>query len=105
MEYGILALIASVLGGGVAGGLLAAIGYHRRLLVLEESITVYRTAVNDRLNELERITTRDIKREAANIKWSKKSTADEALAQQLVSRSANGPGHAWDPRTWGQGGG
>jgi hypothetical protein len=106
MEYGLLTLIALVLGGGMAGGLLSAIGYHRRLLVLEESIQVYRTAVNDRLNELERITTRDIKREAANVKWGKKNATDEALAETLLKANAGrttAP-HAWDPRTWGQGG-
>jgi hypothetical protein len=106
MEYGLLALIALVVGAGAAGGVLTGWSCHRRVLVLEESIKVYITAFNDRLNEVERIATRDQKREAANFKWSKKAKDEEALAANLT-RDPNGTalipaGHAWDPRTWGR---
>jgi hypothetical protein len=106
MEYGLLALIALVLGASVTGGVLVGWGCHRRVLVLEESLKVYITSFNDRLNEVERIATRDQKREAANVKWSKKAKDDEALAATLTNPNgglpALQPGHAWDPRTWGR---
>jgi hypothetical protein len=106
MEYGILALIALVVGAGVTGGVLAGWSCHRRVLVLEESIKVYITSFNDRLNEVERIATRDQKREAANVKWSKKAKDEEALAANLTRDSGVNalvqPGHPWDPRTWGK---
>jgi hypothetical protein len=89
----------------VAGGLLAAWSAHRRLLALETGLQATLTGFSDRLNELERITTRDIKREAAATRWGKGKAADEALVRQI--REA-GPetalataGHPWDPRTWG----
>jgi hypothetical protein len=106
MEYGILALIGIVLGASVAGGLLAAWSCHRRVLVLEESIKVYFTSFDDRLNVLSRIATREQKSDAAKTRWNKKDAQEAELAKVLTD-SSNGSTsvalmNAWDPRTWGK---
>ena len=105
MEYGLLVIIACVVGGGVAGGVLVSWGCHRRLLALEENLKVILLAYDDRLNQLSRIVVRQDKQEAAKVRWSGKAEKDEATLKALTNLSANGgatpAGHPWDPRTWG----
>jgi len=105
MEYGLLFLVALVVGGGVAGGLLSSWGCHRRLLTLEENLKVILLAYDDRLNELSRIVVRQDKREAAETRWSGKKEKEDATLKALQNLGAsNGgapAGHPWDPRTWG----
>lgn len=104
MELGILALIALVLGAGVAGGLLNAWSCHRRLLAIEENLKVVLGAIDDRINMLQKIVIRQDKSEAAKARWSKKDREDDEIGQ-LLSAKAKGPlldMHPWDPRTWGK---
>ena len=107
MDYGIVFLIALVLGAGVAGGLLSAWGCHRRLLALEENLKVILMAYDDRLNQLSKIVIRQDKTEAAKARWSKKDVDEVTLAKALTEIPGHmrmgEPGHPWDPRTWGKG--
>mgnify|MGYP003547991167 FL=1 len=104
MEYGILLFIASALGAGTAGGFLAAWSCHRRLLALEENLKVILLAYDDRLIQLTKIVVRQDKSEAAKVRWSGKETKDQEAASALLKlgSATDVPGHAWDPRTWGQ---
>ena len=108
MEYGLLALIAIVVGGGTAGGLLITWGCHRRLLALEENLKVILLAYDDRLSQLTKIVTRQDKSEAAKIRWSGKEIKETAQAQALLALNGGAAvepvGHPWDPRTWGRSG-
>jgi len=105
MEYGILVLIAIVLGGGVAGGMLSAWSCIRRLLALEESLKLVLMSYEDRINQLTKIVVRQDKSEASKTRWSKKELSDEALAKTLTATHPDQTsfivGHPWDPRTWG----
>lgn len=105
MEYGLLVVIACVVGGGTAGGLLVSWGCHRRLLMLEENLKVILLSYDDRLNQLTKIVVRQDKTEAARIRWSGKELKDEAAAKALLALNGGGgqpAPHAWDPRTWGE---
>jgi formiminotetrahydrofolate cyclodeaminase len=105
MELGLLTLIACTLGGGIAGGLLSAWGCYHKLLALELTLKAVFTGYEDRFNELERITTRDVKRAAVETRWRKGKDKDEEFAKELIAANTNLPvgpvGHPWDPRTWG----
>lgn len=107
MDYGILVLMALVVGGGVAGGLLSAWSCHRRVHALEEYTKIQHTANEDRFNQLSRIVTRQDKTEAAKARWSKKDVDENTLVKTLTDQSAGTlsqvVGHPWDPRTWGKG--
>jgi hypothetical protein len=102
MEYGLLALISLVLGGGVAGGLLNAWSVHRRLLALEENLKVILGAYDDRMNQIQKIITRQDKTAAAEARWGKK---DIELEKIKALATPNAAPHPWDPRTWGSNGG
>lgn len=106
MEYGFLVLIAAVVGGGFAGGLLNAWSAHRRILAIEENLKIVLGALDDRINMLQKIVIRQDKSEAAKVRWSKKERDDDEIAKMLTGKpSDNGmmPA-AWDPRTWGKSG-
>jgi hypothetical protein len=107
MEYAYLVVIAICLGAGVGGGLLSAWSCHRRVLALEVSLKVILTGFDDQINQLTKIVVRQDKSEAAKARWSKKDLEETTLAKQLTDNigqpSVIGPGHAWDPRTWGKG--
>jgi hypothetical protein len=107
MEYGLLLITVVALGAGVAGGLLAAWSCHRRVLVIEETLKVVLPAMDDRIAQATKIATREQKTEAANIRWKKAKSQDEALAEELVKPPGVPAviGHPWDPRTWGRDGG
>lgn len=97
-------MIALVLGGGVAGGMLSAWSCHRRLLALEENSKLLFTSLEDRIQQLTKIATRQDKQAAASARWSKKDAEVEAIAQ-LAKQTHQPAMHPWDPRTWGNGNG
>lgn len=98
MEYGLLTLISLVLGGGVAGGLLNAWSCHRRVLALEENLKVILGAYDDRMNQIQKIITRQDKTAAADARWGKKDIELEKI-KALATAGQNTP-HPWDPNTW-----
>lgn len=106
MEYGILVLIAAVVGGGFAGGLLNAWSAHRRILAIEENLKIVLGALDDRINMLQKIVIRQDKSEAAKVRWSKKEREDDEIGQLLSAKPTGGfaTPQAWDPRTWGKNG-
>lgn len=106
MEYGILVLIAAVVGGGFAGGLLNAWSAHRRILAIEENLKIVLGALDDRINMLQKIVIRQDKSEAAKVRWSKKDQETEEIGKMLTGKPLElGLGqHPWDPRTWGKSG-
>lgn len=97
-------MIALVMGGGVAGGLLTAWSCHRRILALEENSKLLFTSLEDRIQQLTKIATRQDKQAAAGARWSKKDAEVEAIAQ-LARHNPPPAMHPWDPRTWGSGNG
>lgn len=102
MDYAILLFISAALGCGVAGGLLAAWGCHRRVLALEENLKIVLVSLEDRVNQLTKIVVRQDKTEAANARWSGKKAKDEELAKVLIdAQPTQTTLHPWDPRTWG----
>ena len=72
MELGLLAVIAAVIGGGVAGGLCTTWSLARRTLTLE-----------DRLNTVQEIITKRDKRAAAEVRWTKADQRADELAKSL----------------------
>jgi len=72
MELGLLAVIALVLGGGVAGGLLTTWSLYRRTLRLEDIV-----------NQLQDIVTRQDKRKAAEVRWTKADLQAAQLAEAI----------------------
>jgi len=84
MELGLLALIALVLGGGVAGGLLTTWSLYRRTLRLEDIV-----------NQLQDIVTRQDKRKAAEVRWTKADLQAAQLAE-AIKRSPE-PSNAGNP--------
>jgi len=101
MEYGLLAIIACVIGGGVAGGLLNAWTVHRRVLALEENLKVILGAYDDRMNQIQKIITRQDKSAAADARWSKKDLELEKIKALATQPPTVNP---WDPRIWGANG-
>lgn len=99
MEYGLLTIISLVIGGGVAGGLLNAWSCHRRVLALEENLKVILGAYDDRMNQIQKIITRQDKTAAADARWGKKDLELEKIKALATTAQANP--HPWDPRTWG----
>ena len=104
MEYALLVLLALTLGAGVAGGLLSAWSCHRRILALEQNSQLLFTSLEDRIQQLTKIATRQDKVAAATARWTKKDAEVEAIAQ-LAKNAAPANMHPWDPRTWGNGNG
>jgi hypothetical protein len=100
MEYGLLLVIAVVVGGGVAGGLLASWNCHRRQLALEQMVKTLQLVYDTRLDKLQEVVTSRVKSDASKVRWSKKELEDQALAQTLTKRDENPWPAAWDPRTF-----
>lgn len=82
MELGLILLIAVILGGSVAGGLVTTWKLHRRMLRLEDIV-----------NTLQDITTRQDKKAAAQVRWSKADlqAAELMKAQQRTNQPAYDP--------------
>lgn len=106
MEYGLLALIALVLGAGTAGGVLVGWSCVRRMLAIEEWLKVKDFSYEARFKELERLYIKAEKRDAAETRWTGHKKKVEADAENLLKVVGQGPGepagHPWDPRTWGR---
>ena len=86
MEYGLLVVISAVIAGGVVGAMLRMWSVASRLYSLE-----------NRVNLVEGITTREVKIRASAERW-KKPTADEAeLASRLLhpQEPKATSSHAW----------
>lgn len=72
MEFGLVLLISSVLAGGVIGALVRTWSIHARLYSLE-----------DRVNVVEGIVTREVKTRAATERWKKPSKDEELLLNAM----------------------
>jgi hypothetical protein len=81
MELAILMVIAAVIGGGVAGGLLTTWQVHRRLFRLEYA-----------QNDTERILTRETKKRAADGRWSKDKDEERELLKLMETSKAKATG-------------
>lgn len=106
MELSILVLVAAVVGGGFAGGLLNAWSAHRRILAIEENLKIVLGALDDRINMLQKIVIRQDKSEAAKVRWTKRDRDDEEIGKMLTGKPLENSlsPHPWDPRTWGKNG-
>lgn len=85
MEYGLLALIAAVIAGGVSGALLRVWSIASRLYSQET-----------RLSVLEGVSSREVKIRAANERWKKPSAAEDAVLAALANPPApSSPANWW----------
>jgi len=85
MDIALLVVIACVLGGGVAGGLVTTWSLYRRTLRLE-----------DLVNTLQDIVTRQDKRKAAEVRWTKADLQAAQLAEAMKhSADKPQPGNPW----------
>jgi hypothetical protein len=88
---------------GVLGGLLGSWSSYRYQLVLDQRQKAMETMFDDRLNQIQKIVTRQDKTAAVETRWKKSKQADEALATELTAVPAVRPAmHPWDPRLWGK---
>ena len=106
MELSILVLVAAVVGGGFAGGLLNAWSAHRRILAIEENLKIVLGALDDRINMLQKIVIRQDKSEAAKVRWTKRDRDDEEIGKMLTAKPLENFSSPlpWDPRIWGKNG-
>lgn len=103
MIFEILTVLAlsAVVSGLVT--MFAAWSTNRRLLAVEEYLKVREPAVDDRLNQIQKVAIREMKSDAAKTRWSKREVEEAALVKQLANPAATEPDLAlWDPRTWGR---
>jgi hypothetical protein len=88
---------------GVLGGLIGSWSSYRYQLVLDQRQKAMETMFDDRLNQIQKIVTRQDKTAAVTARWEKGKKADEKLAEELTALPALVPRvPPWDPRLWGK---
>jgi type II secretory pathway pseudopilin PulG len=103
MEYAIVIVVISSLASGALGVWLGFKFYGLQLLALEKQTELAFTCMEDRVNELQRVATRNQTRDAVNMRWKKKDETDEATLKELhkikpASETLPMPG--FDPVKW-----
>jgi hypothetical protein len=98
MDAAILMLIASVLGGGVCGGLISALGVHRRTLALKtrmDAVEIHAELLKNQLLAL-------IKRSAGEVGRGQRERNKEIeeLAQSLLAKKNVQPANNYAPQWW-----
>jgi Flp pilus assembly protein TadB len=97
----LVVFLSSVVAGGLAGTVLSW-SYHRRILAIEEYHKVREPAVDTRLTQVEKWTTREVKSAASKERWNKADLEAASLVRTLGSNPEPQPGVLpWDPRVWG----
>jgi hypothetical protein len=103
MDYVYLVNFAVSLIVGVIGGLIGNWSSWRFQLVLDQRQKTMETCYDDRLNQIQKIITRQDKTAAVTARWEKSKKSDEALAQELTTvPAARSRVLPWDPRLWGK---
>jgi hypothetical protein len=88
---------------GVLGGMIGSWSSYRYQLVLDQRQKAMETMFDDRLNQIQKIVTRQDKTAAVEARWSKAKKVDEKLIEELTTVPAVRPKlHPWDPRLWGK---
>jgi hypothetical protein len=88
---------------GVLGGLIGSWSSYRYQLVLDQRQKAMETMFDDRLNQIQKIVTRQDKTAAVTARWEKSKKADEKLVEELTNAPAVRPvKHPWDPKIWGE---
>jgi hypothetical protein len=88
---------------GVLGGLIGSWSSYRYQLVLDQRQKAMETVFDDRLNQIQKIVTRQDKTAAVMARWEKGKKADEKLAEELTpARDPRQVMLPWDPRLWGK---
>jgi predicted transcriptional regulator len=89
---------------GILGGLIGHWSTIRFQLVLEQRQQAMEVVLNDRINQIAKIVTRQDKVNAVETRWAQKKTRDETLVKELTELPLAKPApHPWDPRLWGKG--
>lgn len=88
---------------GILGGLIASWSSYRYQLVLDQRQKAMETMFDDRLNQIQKIVTRQDKTAAVTARWEKNKKADEKLIEDLTTAPVvQQKLHPWDPRLWGK---
>ena len=98
MDYGLLIAIPLGFVAGLGGGLLTSWSCARAVLALESTVATLRLGYDDHFAKLDQIVTRQDKTTAAQMRWSKKSADEEALAATLKNGATPVPfvlPHGW----------
>jgi type II secretory pathway pseudopilin PulG len=90
MELAIILVVVSALASAALGVWLGMKFYALRLLALEKQTELAFTCMEDKVNELQRVATRNQTRDAVNSRWKKKDETDESTLKELAKVKPNG---------------
>lgn len=90
MELVIILVVVSALASAALGVWLGMKFYALRLLALEKQTELSFTCMEDKVNELQRVATRNQSRDAVNSRWKKRDETDEQTLKELAKVKPNG---------------
>jgi type II secretory pathway pseudopilin PulG len=105
MEVAIILVVVSALASAALGVWLGIKFYALRLLALEKQTELAFTCMEDKVNELQRVATRNQSRDAVNSRWKKKDATDAETIQELkkIEPKTLDTVPMYDPTTWANG--